>query len=84
MQAIVSNETYTACAPGKCFSHDDLESMGRLCFVQLAELRHSGAFSTVAHAFAACCAACRKSSELPIRGLPDIWYKVSLDDSCQV
>jgi hypothetical protein len=33
----------------------DLEILSRLCFTELAELRHRGAFSSVAQAYAACC-----------------------------
>lgn len=37
----------------------DLEKLVRLSFVQLTELRHRGAFSAVAQAFAAGCSRCR-------------------------
>ena len=35
-----------------------LLSLGDLCFIQLAELRHRGAFSTVAQTWLACCSRC--------------------------
>lgn len=35
--------------------NDELLSLARLSFIELAELRHRGAFSAVAQAFAACC-----------------------------
>ena len=37
------------------FRKDNLEALGTLCFTELAELRHRGAFSAVAQAFSACC-----------------------------
>jgi hypothetical protein len=36
-------------------SLDELDQMTRLCFDELSVLRHRGAFSSVAQAFASCC-----------------------------
>ncbi len=52
------------------------EELGRLCFMQLLELRHRGAFSTVSHTFAAFCRRCSSSSILELRALPEKWYQV--------
>ena len=56
----------------------DLSRMGNLALTQLAELRHRGAFSTVAQAFAACCSCCVKSGLSSTSILLDKWYKVSV------
>ena len=45
---------------------EDLERLARLSFTQLTELRHRGAFSAVAHAYAACCLRCRQSGRVDI------------------
>lgn len=55
---------------------DDYIVYGRLLFTQLAELRHRGAFSTVAQTFAAWCIMCSKSGKLIVSDLPKEWYKV--------
>jgi hypothetical protein len=39
-------------------SNSDFETLGALIFTELSELRHRGAFSAVAQAFAACCLRC--------------------------
>jgi hypothetical protein len=53
--------------------------LGRLCFTQLLELRHRGAFSTVSQTFAAFCRRCVSSNIATLRALPDVWYEVSWD-----
>jgi len=53
-----------------------LASLGGLCFTELAELRHRGAFSTVAQTFAALCQQCSLSKDDDIRALLRQWYKV--------
>ena len=53
------------------------ESAGRLCFKQLVELRHRGAFSTVAQTFAACCRRFAMALREDLNRLPEIWYQVS-------
>jgi hypothetical protein len=53
----------------------DFEKVGRTSFTQLAELRHRGAFSTVATTFTVTCQRCSQSKDAPIQELPEIWYK---------
>ncbi|KAF2477596.1 HEAT repeat protein-like protein [Lindgomyces ingoldianus] len=48
--------------------------LGRLCFSQLADLRHRGAFSTVAQTFAAFCRRCVLDDDETLRALPETWY----------
>ena len=55
------------------------EAFGRLCFTQLIELRHRGAFSTVAQTFAAFCKRCVVVNETRLRSLPENWYYVWAD-----
>jgi hypothetical protein len=57
------------------------EKLGKLCFTQLLELRHRGAFSTVSQTFAAFCRRCVSSKIPELRALPEIWYQVRLS-SC--
>jgi hypothetical protein len=52
------------------------EKLGRLCFTQLLELRHRGAFSTVSQTFAAICRRCVSSDIEALRVLPEFWYQV--------
>jgi hypothetical protein len=52
------------------------ERLGQLCFTQLLELRHRGAFSTVSQTFAAFCKRCVSSNILALRALPETWYQV--------
>ena len=59
-------------------STSDIERLGRLCFLQLVELRHRGAFSTVAQTFAAFCRRCTTSDIEVLRNLPRIWYQDTL------
>ena len=55
-------------------NHEGLERLARLAFTQLAELRHRGAFSAVAHAYAACCLRCHQSGQFDIL---EVLYNVS-------
>ncbi|KAF2677884.1 HEAT repeat protein-like protein [Lentithecium fluviatile CBS 122367] len=54
------------------------EKFGRLCFAQLIELRHRGAFSTVAQTFAAFCRRCISAEDEILRTLPERWYQETL------
>ncbi|CAN9296212.1 unnamed protein product [Alternaria alternata] len=54
------------------------EKLGRLCFTQLLELRHRGAFSTVSQTFAVFCRRCVTSNIPSIRALPEMWYQETL------
>lgn len=57
---------------------EDLLRIGRLSFVQLAELRHRGAFSSVSQTFAACCRACVLFSDPVLHDMPTVWYQETL------
>ncbi|KAF2734774.1 HEAT repeat protein-like protein [Polyplosphaeria fusca] len=50
------------------------ERLGRECFTQLAELRHRGAFSTVAQTFSAFCRRCFSPNDGFLNKLPEGWY----------
>ncbi|KAI4907790.1 hypothetical protein J4E90_009197 [Alternaria incomplexa] len=54
------------------------EKLGRLCFTQLLELRHRGAFSTVSQTFAVFCRRCVLSNISTLRALPEMWYQETL------
>ncbi|KAF1936795.1 hypothetical protein EJ02DRAFT_438294 [Clathrospora elynae] len=54
------------------------ETLGRLCFIQLLELRHRGAHSTVSQTFAAFCRRCVSSDIAALRALPEMWYQETL------
>jgi hypothetical protein len=53
----------------------DFERVGKTSFLQLAELRHRGAFSTVSQTFATCCQRCSDSKDPTIQELPRQWYR---------
>ncbi|KAL3471955.1 putative death-receptor fusion protein-domain-containing protein [Aspergillus californicus] len=74
--ATLFNETY---GPEGDFglTREDFEKVGRSSFTQLAELRHRGAFSTVAQTFSMCCQRCGQSRNADISILPLLWYKES-------
>lgn len=55
-----------------------LVDLGELCFTELAELRHRGAFSTVAQTFAALCHQCGISKNDKARASLSSWYDVSI------
>ncbi|KAH7359589.1 HEAT repeat protein-like protein [Pyrenochaeta sp. MPI-SDFR-AT-0127] len=59
-------------------SPEQFERLGRLCFIQLLELRHRGAFSTVSQTFSAFCRRCVSSDISTIRALPELWYQETL------
>ncbi|KAL4875089.1 putative death-receptor fusion protein-domain-containing protein [Aspergillus karnatakaensis] len=74
VHATLSNESYGP--EGEAgLTRDDYESIGKSSFTQLAELRHRGAFSTVAQTFASCCQRCGQSSNPDIAALPLFWYQ---------
>ncbi|OJJ31583.1 hypothetical protein ASPWEDRAFT_697288 [Aspergillus wentii DTO 134E9] len=54
---------------------DDYEKIGKTSFIQLAELRHRGAFSTVSQTFTTCCQRCGQSKDSAISALPQNWYQ---------
>lgn len=77
MQAAISNPNYGAALNGGGLQLEDYKRIGDLSFIQLAELRHRGAFSTVAQTFASCCIRCVSSLNTAVAELPKGWYKVS-------
>ncbi|KAL1605095.1 hypothetical protein SLS60_004638 [Paraconiothyrium brasiliense] len=54
------------------------EELGRLCFTQLIELRHRGAFSAVAQTFAAFCKRTYSVNDECLQALPEKWYQETL------
>ncbi|GAB7339803.1 hypothetical protein MBLNU457_6351t1 [Dothideomycetes sp. NU457] len=70
----VSTETSSLMTPS------ELRSLGDLCFVQLVELRHRGAFSTVAQTFVACCVRCASTDGL--QNAVQEWYNRALSIVC--
>lgn len=56
-----------------------LEKLGNLCFTQLAELRHRGAFSTVAQTWAACCLRCQNLRTADGASMLGEWYTKTLN-----
>jgi len=59
--------------------HDrTIQKLGGLCFTQLAELRHRGAFSTVAQTFAYVCAESATSANPQVARMIDDSYDVSI------
>ncbi|KAH7558690.1 hypothetical protein BM1_04827 [Bipolaris maydis] len=65
-------------AEGDLVTPELFEKLGRLCFTQLLELRHRGAFSTVSQTFAVFCRRCVMSSIPSLRALPEAWYQETL------
>lgn len=55
-----------------------IKYLGDLSFIQLAQLRHRGAFSTVAQTFADFCRFCASCESASVQVLPGIWAKVRL------
>lgn len=53
------------------------EELGRVCFTQLIELRHRGAFSAVAQTFAAFCRRTYFVDDEDLQALPEKWYQAS-------
>ncbi|KAF2448148.1 hypothetical protein P171DRAFT_352773 [Karstenula rhodostoma CBS 690.94] len=54
------------------------EELGRLCFTQLIELRHRGAFSAVAQTFASFCRRTYFVDDEDLQALPEKWYQETL------
>lgn len=76
-------------SPVQFSQFDAVQRIGDLSFIQLAELRHRGAFSTVAQTFATCCVAVAKDNSQKVNGavaprtgsspsayLLEKWYRV--------
>lgn len=78
LHATLANSTYAPAQGG--LSRMDYEKIGMASFIQLAELRHRGAFSTVSQTFSTCCQRCGESSDPSISSLPAGWYMVRTND----
>jgi hypothetical protein len=78
LHACLDNSTYGHSDFKNDLEISDIERIGQLSFVQLAELRHRGAFSTVSRTFNASCAFCAKSKDVATRSLPQSWYANTL------
>lgn len=76
LSVIVTKTPYHEGVGLSFLGNQDIRSLGDLCFVQLSELRHRGAFSTVAHAFASCCARCMNVKAQELEGFVLGWYNV--------
>jgi len=61
-------------------SPNELRTLGNLCFVQLVELRHRGAFSTIAQTFIACCVRCANTDGS--QNAVQDWYNRALSIIC--
>ncbi|RAL13849.1 THADA/TRM732 family protein [Aspergillus homomorphus CBS 101889] len=74
LHATLSNKSYSP--PGdNGLTEQHFDKLGTLSFIQLAELRHRGAFSTVSQTFATCCQRCGQSSDPAISELPHRFYQ---------
>lgn len=71
MHSMVINNGYNG-------SHLNTSKIGELSLIQLKELRHRGAFSTVSLTFAMCCISCARSGDLIYANYPRQWYQESL------
>jgi hypothetical protein len=58
--------------------HEDYRKIGDLAYIQLSELRHRGAFTTVAQCFAACCAKSVHPNDDRTTNLLQYWYTEAL------
>ncbi|KAF2191501.1 HEAT repeat protein-like protein [Zopfia rhizophila CBS 207.26] len=77
LQTIISKAPIgTSCS--STISPENFEVLGRLCFTQLSDLRHRGAFSTVAQTFSAFCRRCSSADNERLRSLPEKWYQETL------
>ena len=59
----------------EALSSAQLISIGVLCLTQLSELRHRGAFSTVASTFLECCSKCVRSTNSVNATMPIVWFQ---------
>ncbi|KAF2434532.1 hypothetical protein EJ08DRAFT_470303 [Tothia fuscella] len=58
-RVLVTKAPHAKDDPYTMLSKEHLTRLSRLCFTELAELRHRGAFSSVAQAYSACCSRVR-------------------------
>lgn len=78
MQAMITNNRYGHSSTESSMVYEDYKFIGDLSLLQLTELRHRGAFSTVAQTFATCCIKCASLDDPQAAELPNVWYRVSL------
>lgn len=76
LRAVVTRAPYQSQSGKSLLRIEDIKRLGDLCFLQLSELRHRGAFSTVAQSFAACSARCVSIKEKETQDFIGVWYKV--------
>lgn len=72
----LTSPAFAASVRRECFDRTT-QDLGGLCFTQLAELRHRGAFSTVAQTFAYVCAESAVSANPQVARMIDDSYEVS-------
>ena len=77
VRAVVDQIITPKGSPSLSLHDDDYSIYGQVIFTQLIELRHRGAFSTVAQTFAAWCIMCSKSKHPDVANLPLNWFQVS-------
>ncbi|KAF2101025.1 hypothetical protein NA57DRAFT_74618 [Rhizodiscina lignyota] len=75
LQRIMITKTPSSAIQSTRFlDEDEFAALGDLCFTQLSDLRHRGAFSTVAQTFAACCTRSMTATEPRSQDLIHAWY----------
>ncbi|KAI9837726.1 MAG: hypothetical protein M1819_006660 [Sarea resinae] len=79
LKIIISKAPYSASPDIAVLDVSHIRLIGDITFIQLADLRHRGAFSTVSLTFASCCQRCSQSIDADIRSMPILWYKQTLD-----
>lgn len=79
MQAALVSTNYGSLLDNDDLLYRDCKCIGELSLTQLAELRHRGAFSTVAQTFTTCCLTCAASENRKVANLPRQWYRQTLD-----
>ncbi|CAD0106145.1 unnamed protein product [Aureobasidium uvarum] len=77
LRAIVKDCPFTS-LNHELLSPQQLRQLGDLTFTQLAELRHRGAFSTVAQTFVVCCMRSNSSAITVSQDLED-WYQTAIN-----
>ncbi|CAJ2509884.1 Uu.00g057840.m01.CDS01 [Anthostomella pinea] len=80
LRVIGINARYSRDAGSIAPSRGDFETIGRLTFDELSNLRHRGAFSTVSQTFTSCCQQVKYYPNAAVEedGLLDEWYEGAL------
>ena len=79
IRAFLDSPTFQKQISSTHFKRVCIERIGALCMDQLSNLRHRGAFSTVAQTFSILCQRITDSMEPSIMDLRDVWYQDALD-----